>query len=116
MFLYASYSANIVALLQSPSTKIKTLEDLLASRLKFGVDDTVFNRYYFSHETEATRKAIYETKVKNKDNTENFMNLSDGVNRLKKGLFAFHLELGVGYKIISEVFLEDEKCGLQVRI
>lgn len=43
-----SYSATIVALLQSPSSKIKTLDDLLSSRLKFGVDDTVFNRYYFS--------------------------------------------------------------------
>lgn len=48
MFLYTSYSANIVALLQSPSTKIKTLEDLYRSRLRIGVDDTVFNRYYFS--------------------------------------------------------------------
>lgn len=48
MFLYASYSANIVALLQSPSNKIKTLSDLLNSRLKFGVDDTVFNHFYFS--------------------------------------------------------------------
>lgn len=48
MFLYTSYSANIVALLQSPSTKIKTLKDLYESRLEIGVDDTVFNRYYFS--------------------------------------------------------------------
>lgn len=48
MFLYTSYSANIVALLQSPSTKIKTLDDLYRSRLRIGVDDTVFNRYYFS--------------------------------------------------------------------
>lgn len=48
MFLYTSYSANIVALLQSPSTRIKTLKDLYESRLEIGVDDTVFNRYYFS--------------------------------------------------------------------
>lgn len=48
MFLYTSYSANIVALLQSPSTKIKTLKDLYESRLEIGVDDTVFNRYYFA--------------------------------------------------------------------
>lgn len=48
MFLYASYSANIVALLQSPSNKIQTLSDLLNSRLKFGVDDTIFNHFYFS--------------------------------------------------------------------
>lgn len=48
MFLYTSYSANIVALLQSPSTRIKTLKDLYESRLEIGVDDTVFNRYYFT--------------------------------------------------------------------
>lgn len=48
MFLYTSYSANIVALLQSPSTRIKTLQDLYDSRLEIGVDDTVFNRYYFA--------------------------------------------------------------------
>lgn len=47
MFLYASYSANIVALIQAPSTKIQTLEDLLASRLKTGAEDTVYNQYYF---------------------------------------------------------------------
>lgn len=47
MFLYVSYSAAIVALLQSPSTKIQTLDDLLNSRLKMGADNTVFNNYYF---------------------------------------------------------------------
>lgn len=48
MFLYTSYSANIVALLQSPSRKIRTLKDLYQSRLKLGVDDTVYNHYYFT--------------------------------------------------------------------
>lgn len=47
MFLYTSYSANIVALLQSSSTSIQTLQDLLSSRLQVGVDDTVFNHFYF---------------------------------------------------------------------
>lgn len=46
MFLYASYSAHIVALLQSPSSKIKTLEDLLKSRIKLGAEDTVYNKFY----------------------------------------------------------------------
>ena len=113
MFLYASYSANIVALLQSPSTKIKTLEDLLASRLKFGVDDTVFNRYYFRHATEETRKAIFERKIRQPNGKESFMTLENGVDKIRKGLFAFHMEQGVGYKIISETYREDEKCGIQ---
>lgn len=47
MFLYTSYSANIVALLQSPSTKIRTLKDLYDSRLKLGAHETIFDRHYF---------------------------------------------------------------------
>uniref|UniRef100_A0A182T2E5 Ionotropic glutamate receptor C-terminal domain-containing protein n=1 Tax=Anopheles maculatus TaxID=74869 RepID=A0A182T2E5_9DIPT len=113
MFLYASYSANIVALLQSPSTKIQTLEDLLASRLKFGVHDTVFNRHYFTHATEPTRKALYEQKIRRPYGPDAFIALEQGIDRIRHGLYAFHVEQGVGYKVISETYQEDEKCGLQ---
>lgn len=113
MFMYASYSANIVALLQSPSSKIRTLEDLYNSRIKLGVDDTVFNHYYFSHAEESVRAAIYANKIKTKDGGENFYNINEGVQKVREGLFAFHMEVGVGYKILLETFQEDEKCGLQ---
>lgn len=46
MFLYNSYSANIVALLQSTTDSIRTVEDLLTSRIKLGVEDIVYNHYY----------------------------------------------------------------------
>uniref|UniRef100_A0A182XCS1 Ionotropic glutamate receptor C-terminal domain-containing protein n=1 Tax=Anopheles quadriannulatus TaxID=34691 RepID=A0A182XCS1_ANOQN len=113
MFLYASYSANIVALLQSPSTKIQTLEDLLGSRLKFGVHDTVFNRHYFTHATEPTRRALYEQKIRRPYGPDAFIALEQGIDRIRHGLYAFHVEQGVGYKVISETYQEDEKCGLQ---
>ncbi|XP_058123591.1 ionotropic receptor 75a-like [Anopheles ziemanni] len=113
MFLYASYSANIVALIQSPSTKIQTLDDLLASRLKTGAEDTVYNRYYFQHQTEPIRKALYERKMRNRDGTENFLPLAEGVEAIRQGHYAFNVELGVCYKLISETFQEEEKCGLQ---
>lgn len=113
MFMYASYSANIVALLQSPSSKIKTLDDLYNSRIKMGVDDTIFNHYYFSHADERVRRAIYNDKIKRKDGGENFFNINEGVKMVRDGLFAFHMEVGVGYKILLETFQEDEKCGLQ---
>jgi ionotropic glutamate receptor len=61
LFLYASYSANIVALLQSPSNKIQTLTDLLNSGLKFGVDDTIFNHFYFSV---SFKRVLWKEKVK----------------------------------------------------
>lgn len=59
MFLYTSYAANIVALLQSPSTKIKTLKDLYESRLDIGVDDTVFNRYFFAVSIFSPKQKLY---------------------------------------------------------
>ncbi|XP_061713324.1 uncharacterized protein LOC133522123 isoform X4 [Cydia pomonella] len=113
MFLYTSYSANIVALLQSSSSQIKTLEDLLHSRIKFGVHDTVFNKYYFSTATEPVRKAIYETKVASSGSKPRFMPMDEGVKKMQKGLFAFHMETGVGYKFVGKYFQESEKCGLK---
>lgn len=32
---------------------------------------------------------------------------------MQNGLYAFHMEYGVGYKVISETFFEDEKCSLR---
>lgn len=45
--LYASYTANIVALLQSTTDSIKTVTDLYNSPLKLGAQDVIYNRYYF---------------------------------------------------------------------
>lgn len=47
MFMYTSYSANIVALLQSTTDSIKTIDDLLNSRIKLGVEDLPYSYYYF---------------------------------------------------------------------
>ncbi|KAG5871323.1 hypothetical protein JTB14_016720 [Gonioctena quinquepunctata] len=113
MFLYTSYSANIVALLQSSSTSIQTLEHLLKSRLQVGVDDTVFNRFYFPNATEPIRKALYLQKVAIPGKKDNFMTIEDGVRRMRRGLFAFHVETGSGYKLVGEIFQENEKCGLK---
>lgn len=48
MFLYTSYSANIVALLQWTTETIRTPEDLLNSRISLGAEDIVYSHYYFS--------------------------------------------------------------------
>ena len=40
------------------------------------------------------------------------MSLEEGVRRIRKGLFAFHMERALGYKLMSETFFEDEKCGI----
>jgi hypothetical protein len=47
IFLYTSYSACIVVLLQSSTTSIRTLSDLLNSGLALGAHDVVYNRHFF---------------------------------------------------------------------
>ncbi|RZC40438.1 glutamate receptor, partial [Asbolus verrucosus] len=99
MFLYTSYSANIVALLQSSSNSIQTLQDILHSRLDVGVHDTVFNHFYFPNASEPVRKAIYFEKVAPPGQKPKFYSIEEGIRRMRKGLFAFHVETGPGYKL-----------------
>lgn len=106
--LHAAYAANIVALLQSTSTSIKTLKDLLDSPLNFGIHDTVFNRYYFKSLGNS------EPKIRGAiaDKCE-WLGLDEGVKRLRGGHFALHAVLGWAYKIVHESFEEDEKCDFE---
>ncbi|CAD1476150.1 unnamed protein product [Heterotrigona itama] len=92
--LYASYTANIVALLQSTTDSIKTPADLLHSPLKLGAQDVVYSRHYF------------------KGQNGSWMTVQEGVRRVRDELFAFHAERGAFYKIVQETYLEEEKCGI----
>ncbi|XP_058066324.1 uncharacterized protein LOC131215946, partial [Anopheles bellator] len=103
----------IVAMIQSPSTKIQTTQDLLDSRIKVGSDDAVYNRYYFRHATEPVFKGMYERKLKNKDGSENFLSPVHGISMVREGLYAFHGEQSTSYLLISDLFQEGEKCDIQ---
>nr|WQS23402.1 ionotropic receptor 19 [Diaphania glauculalis] len=113
LLLYSSYSASIVALLQSSSNQIRTLSDLLNSKLELGVEDTPYNRYFFSVATEPVRKAIYQTKIAPRGVEPKFMSLEEGVKKLQKEPFAFNMNKGIGYRLVERYFHEHEKCGLQ---
>lgn len=101
-----------MALLQSTSKNIRTLSDLLDSNIELGVEDIPYTRYFFSTQTEPIRKKIYETKIAPPGKPAQFVNVSYGISKMRKGLYAFHTELGVGYKHIKDTFLEHEKCGI----
>ncbi|GAB0093100.1 uncharacterized protein DMENIID0001_081610 [Sergentomyia squamirostris] len=112
-FLYTSYTANIVALLQSTANSIITLKDLLESNLDLAVDDIVYTRYYFKTATEPVKKAIYETKIAPPGKKDKFIPQAEGIAKVRQGHFAFHAEYGPAYKLIEETFLEHEKCDLK---
>nr|WCF43333.1 ionotropic receptor IR75q.1 [Spodoptera frugiperda] len=116
VFLYTSYSANIVVLLQSTSNQIRTLSDLLHSRLELGLEHAPFNKFYFSSAYTADdpiKKALVDTKIAPKGVLTNVMNIEQGVRIMQKRPFAFNMNTGTGYRIVSAIFQEHEKCGLQ---
>ncbi|CAB3253487.1 unnamed protein product [Arctia plantaginis] len=115
LFFYTSYSASIVVLLQSTSNQIRTVTDLMNSKLEFGIEDVVFHRYYFSadYARDPIRKAFYETKISPKGYKPIFISLEEGVKRLQTKPFAFNMNIGTGYRIVSQYFREHEKCGLR---
>ncbi|KAK9879953.1 hypothetical protein WA026_008463 [Henosepilachna vigintioctopunctata] len=113
IFLYTSYSASIVVLLQSTSNDINSLEDLLNTRIELGVEDIVYSYHYFGTAEDPTRKAIYEQKIATNNHKPNFMTIKEGIRRVQSEFFGFHVELSSGYKVIGDSFKETEKCGLR---
>ncbi|PSN49053.1 Ionotropic receptor 75k [Blattella germanica] len=113
IFLNTSYSAYIVALMQSTTKSIRTLNDLLNSGLSLAAEDIVYNRYFFSVAKDPVRRAIYTKKINPPGGPPQFYPIAEGIERVRKGFFAFNLELGTAYKVISDTFNEEEKCNLQ---
>ncbi|SPP76531.1 glutamate receptor 1 [Drosophila guanche] len=111
LFLFTSFSANIVALLQSPSDSIKTLADLGQSPLEIGVQDTQYNKIYFTESTDPVTKNLYHKKIASKGDHV-YMRPILGMEKMRTGLFAYQVELQAGYQIVSDTFSEPEKCGL----
>ncbi|XP_055678016.1 glutamate receptor 1-like [Lutzomyia longipalpis] len=109
-FLFSSYAANIVALLQSTTTSISTVQDLLDSNLGLGVEDIVYNHHFFKLVTDPAKKALYETKIKGKK--DKFIDSEKGVARVRQGFYAFFCEVLKVYKLIEDTFYEHEKCGI----
>lgn len=57
------------------------------------------------------RREFRERFVTNK--TSIWITLEDGIEKVRQGLFAFHVDTAAGYQLIQETYEEDEKCGLQ---
>ncbi|XP_055610251.1 uncharacterized protein LOC129757150 [Uranotaenia lowii] len=109
MFLYICFSANIVGLIQSPSSRIRSLDSLLNSGMILAANDDRINRIFMTNQSDPTRNAIY-TKILEENN---FISISDGSERIRQGLFAFHGETSDIYRYMLDNYREEEKCNLQ---
>ncbi|XP_031624941.1 glutamate receptor ionotropic, delta-2-like [Contarinia nasturtii] len=112
LFVFTSYTACIVGLLQSTTKSISTLDDILNSEIEVAVQDVPYNRHFIPLMTGDAQRKIYQTKIAPPGQEPKFYNLSYGIDRVREGFFAFYVELGSGYDRIKQTFLEHEKCGL----
>ncbi|KAG7303592.1 hypothetical protein JYU34_012121 [Plutella xylostella] len=111
MFLYTAYSANVVALLQSATNEINSVESILNSPLEIGADDMLYNKQVFVYETRPIHRELYLKKgVPRGDDF--FIPIEEGIRRVRKGLFAFHVQTTGAYDHIQKTFMENEKCNL----
>lgn len=112
LFMYTSYTANIVSLLQATTKSIRTLEDLYRTKMTIGVEDTPYNRFYFPNVVGETRRKIYEHRIAPPNQEAHYVNNTYGVQLMRQGLYSFHAEVGPAYKIVEKTFFEHEKCGI----
>ncbi|XP_062540768.1 uncharacterized protein LOC134208842 [Armigeres subalbatus] len=108
MFLYISFSANIVALIQSPSTRVRTLGDLMRWKFDLTAQDNAINRMVMMNDTDPLRHAVY-AKIQQ---SNGLISVANGTERIRRGLAAFHGDTDQIYRYMIEHYSEDEKCNL----
>ncbi|KAH9642098.1 hypothetical protein HF086_007218 [Spodoptera exigua] len=122
LFVFTAYSAKIVAILQTPSNALQTIDDLVRSPMTIGVQDTTYKTVYFLESPEKSTQQLYRHKILPQGERA-YLSVVDGIARVRTGFFAFQasrlllfivckVEKSSGYDIIKQTFTEREKCSL----
>ncbi|XP_052889172.1 ionotropic receptor 75a-like [Anopheles moucheti] len=112
MILLQFYSTFIVGYqLITPPKTINTLQKLLDSNIKMSVENLSYQYDFFRRTKNPTALQLYETKIL--PNKYGFVNISFGIQLVKRGGYAFHCETSYGNTLIIETLTEREICELQ---
>ncbi|KAJ8943035.1 hypothetical protein NQ318_022579, partial [Aromia moschata] len=115
ILIYQFYSASIVSyLLMDPPRTINNLRDLVDSDLRVGIEDILIDRNYFVQTTDPDAISLYRTKIEEPfNNNSGFYLPNVGLELVKNGGFAFHVETSTAYPIIEETFSNELICELE---
>ncbi|XP_038117043.1 uncharacterized protein LOC6043801 [Culex quinquefasciatus] len=108
-FIFTSYSASIVALLQSPSRAITTVADLAASPFKAGSMDAIYAFVYFNESKDPAVKELFQKKMKPLGKKA-FTEADVGMRRVRDEFYAFSVEVNAAYLLIKETFTPQDVC------
>uniref|UniRef100_A0A182QB36 Ionotropic glutamate receptor C-terminal domain-containing protein n=1 Tax=Anopheles farauti TaxID=69004 RepID=A0A182QB36_9DIPT len=95
----------------TPPRTITSLERLVDSELKMSVENLSYHRDFFNRTKNPAALKLYQTKIL--PNKFAFVNLSFGVQLVKRGGYAFHCETSYGNTLLIEMLTEREICDLQ---
>ncbi|XP_055604982.1 ionotropic receptor 75a-like [Uranotaenia lowii] len=110
--VFQFYSAFIVGyLLIAPPKFMNTLQHLLDSNLKILVEDIVYNTDYLNRTKDPLTIELYQKRILNGE--RNFLNVSEGIARVRKGGSAFLFDTSYGYPMVMDSFSDIEICDLQ---
>ncbi|CAH1113582.1 unnamed protein product [Psylliodes chrysocephalus] len=114
ILIYQFYSASIVSyLLLEPPRTIFDLKDLKESSLRVGIEDILIDRNYFVQTTDPDAIELFETKIKGSNNNSGFYSPEEGLELVRQGGFAFHVETSTAYPIIERTFSNQDICELE---
>ncbi|KAJ8731049.1 hypothetical protein PYW08_002462 [Mythimna loreyi] len=112
LFVFTAYSAKIVAILQTPSDALRSIDDLTRSPMLIGVQETTYKKVYFQESPDEATQQLYRRKIEPQGERA-YHSVVDGIARVRTGFFAFQVEQSAGYDIIKQTFTEREKCSLK---
>ncbi|CAH1738067.1 unnamed protein product [Aphis gossypii] len=112
-FLFNAYSASIVSLLQSTSSSINNVKDLLHEKsMTMSIQIATYAKPYFNETTNEILRKLYDVKIKPYDENNSFTDASRGIERIRTEFHGFMVEKTSAYQIINRKWREEEKCGL----
>nr|AZQ24966.1 ionotropic receptor [Aphidius gifuensis] len=115
LLLYQFYSASIVgSLLAARPRWLNSMDNLTDSSLECALEDVAYHRDYFATSTNPIDSRFWNAKIKPTKKRPNggYYSAIEGMQKVKNGGFAFHIDPATAYKVIEDTFEEDEICEL----
>ncbi|KAH1007794.1 hypothetical protein HUJ04_004988 [Dendroctonus ponderosae] len=112
LVIYQFYSASLVSfLLNVPVNVLSTVQDILDNGFDVGYERVLYAMSLLKAATNPAAQEVYR-RVSNKNQT-GYLRREQGLELVKNGRYAFHVELVTGYPFIEQHFDESMICELK---
>lgn len=114
ILLYNYYTSSILSsLLSNPPQAFHTLDELGHSKLDMGVENVPYAVTWFNIINDSDVQYIYKHKIFPPGAKDlNFFTAEEGMEKVRKGGFAYHTQLDTGYPIVAKTFDQNAICDI----